>query len=181
VVPFHGRQRAQELQALLDWCVDPDSAGIRLVVGQGNAGKTRLAAQLCRRLAEQGWPPGFVADQVPTEAIDRIRQRGEPALLVLDYAETRSNLPKLIKRAALRAGEPPMKLLLLARAAGDWWRQLPSLLPDAELLLAGVGVHELRPLAPDLDDRQAALAFCRAQVCPKASRKTGRSPSGSGL
>jgi hypothetical protein len=64
VVPFHEAQRARELQALVSWCTNPETAALQLVVGQAGAGKTRLAAQLCRRLAEQGWLTGFLATLV---------------------------------------------------------------------------------------------------------------------
>jgi hypothetical protein len=173
VVPFHERQRADELQALIEWATDPDAAGIQLLYGQAGAGKTRLAAQLCRRLEEEGWLTGFLAEQGQPEAIERIRQLAEPTLLVLDYAETRSDLPEIIHKAALQPGEePPLRLLLLARAADDWWRQLSSQLADGEPVLAGVGVRELSPLAAQIEDResvyqQAALAFGRAQGLPE--------------
>ncbi len=53
-------------------------AALQLVVAGAGAGKTRLAAQLCYRLAERGWLTGFLANRTPAEAIASGRQLGEP-------------------------------------------------------------------------------------------------------
>ena len=45
VVPFRGRP---ELDELLAWCGTGERVGVRLVTGDGGAGKTRLALRLCR-------------------------------------------------------------------------------------------------------------------------------------
>jgi hypothetical protein len=53
VVPFTGR--SAELGDLEQWCGSPGSALVRLVTGDGGAGKTRLALELAGRMAGQGW------------------------------------------------------------------------------------------------------------------------------
>ena len=56
-----------------------------------------------------------------------VRDSGEPAVLVVDYAETRPGLAGLLGEAAEAAEAadcPDLRVLLLARSAGEWWRQL---------------------------------------------------------
>jgi hypothetical protein len=169
VVPFQGR--ASEITELERWCADPAAPSFRLVVGAGGAGKTRLAVELCRRIHALGWLTGFLAEDADASAIDRVCERQEPTLLVLDYAEARSGkrLGALVQRFAEVGDGPPLRLLLLARAAGDWWQtELPNHLRDPELTLAGVLVSTLGPAAAGLDERvahyrAAAAAFAGAQ------------------
>ncbi|GGS37777.1 hypothetical protein Snoj_28910 [Streptomyces nojiriensis] len=73
-------------------------------------------------------PPRRPTDRRP---VGRSMTEGErhpgaarPLLVVLDYAETRTDqLAALAEAAADHAGTTPLKLLLLARTGGDWWRQ----------------------------------------------------------
>ncbi len=52
VVAFRPRP---ELSRLREWCVAGGRLGVRLVTGEGGAGKTRLALQLATDLASDGW------------------------------------------------------------------------------------------------------------------------------
>ncbi len=45
-------------------------------------------------------------------------------MLVVDYAETRPGLADLLAEAAAAEDCPDLRVLLLARSAGEWWRQL---------------------------------------------------------
>ena len=51
VVPFRDRR---ELAELLAWCTGGGHAGVRLVTGDGGAGKTRLALRLGQELEAAG-------------------------------------------------------------------------------------------------------------------------------
>ena len=52
-------------------------------------------------------------------------EEGKPCLLVLDYAESRSKeIVELIRTAVYAKNAPPVRLVLLARAGGDWWNHL---------------------------------------------------------
>jgi hypothetical protein len=57
-----------------------------------------------------------------------VRQDISPVLVVIDYAETFDGLPGLLAQlaAAPLPGEPSplVRVLLLARSAGEWWHQL---------------------------------------------------------
>ena len=72
---------------------------------------------------------GWVADDVGGTraegmAVGMVRDAGEPAVLVVDYAETRPGLADLLAEAAAAEDCPDLRVLLLARSGGEWWRQL---------------------------------------------------------
>jgi tetratricopeptide (TPR) repeat protein len=122
VVPFMGREA--ELATLEGWCARSEAGSLRLVTGGGGSGKTRLALELMRRMTARGWlcvraeegaEPGVIGDQ-------RAARPSVPLLLVVDYAEARTGLDMLL-RAAERV-EGRVRVLLLARQAGDWWKRL---------------------------------------------------------
>jgi len=61
------------------------------------AGKTRLAIQLCKQMAKKGWTNGFLEADQASKAIKGLRDLGDPALVVIDYAETRPELAEPFK------------------------------------------------------------------------------------
>jgi tetratricopeptide (TPR) repeat protein len=119
VVPFRPRS---ELQQLVRWVAREEHVGIQLITGAGGVGKTRLARQLAYEIA--GWRTQWVPAGLEGEAAGTAREVGEPVLLVVDYAETRSGLQGLLTEVVNRTDGPDMRVLLLARSAGEWWRQL---------------------------------------------------------
>jgi tetratricopeptide (TPR) repeat protein len=126
VVPFVGRER--ELAALEDWCTDGNIGLVRLVTGGGGSGKTRLALELVRRMNGRGWECVPVAEDAERQAVAAERAVASRAglLLVVDYAEARTGLEGLLEAAARDEGrdEGRVRVLLLARQAGDWWDRL---------------------------------------------------------
>src|ERR1017187_5169056 len=145
VVGFRPRP---ELGELAGWCVGGGRLGVRLVTGEGGSGKTRLAVQLERgrgagwwrggggsgktrlalqlerELAGHGWRTLWVQRGREGSAVAAVRDSGEPAVLVVDYAETRPGLAGLLAEAVAAGGCPDVRVVLLARSAGEWWRQL---------------------------------------------------------
>jgi tetratricopeptide (TPR) repeat protein len=121
VVGFRPRP---ELGELAGWCVGGGRRGVRLVTGEGGSGKTRLALQLERELAGHGWRTLWVQRGREGSAVAAVRDSGEPAVLVADYAETRPDLAGLLAEAVAAGGCPDVRVVLLARSAGEWWRQL---------------------------------------------------------
>ena len=97
---------------------------MRLVTGGGGSGKTRLALELVRRMNGRGWECVPVAEDAEREAVGAgraVASRGG-LLLVVDYAEARTGLEGLLEAAA--GDEGRVRVLLLARQAGDWWERL---------------------------------------------------------
>ena len=122
LVPFLGRQPV--VDRLTGWCQGPPGTPVLLVTGGGGSGKTRLGREACMRMIlVAGWDAGLADDQsrggTPTDRLER------PTLLVVDDADLRSGLiAALINYRRRDEDGPPVRLLLLARAAGAWWDRL---------------------------------------------------------
>ncbi|RAK24795.1 hypothetical protein B0I29_1351, partial [Actinoplanes lutulentus] len=131
VVPFVGR--GWVLQTLASWAASEDAMAVRLLVGAGGVGKTRLAREFSARLT--GWEtvwvrPGGEATMAEAITADSAVQR---RLLVVDYAETRdrARLAALLCAAQqVCSAGGRTRLLLLARHAGLWWETMSSAYPD---------------------------------------------------
>jgi len=127
VVPFIDEVRAKELADLNGWC-DPAAAGvsIRLFIGPGGVGKTRLFIEFAARLraAAPGWDAGFVPDHLSKEQLQQLTLISRPTLFVIDYAEARLDLVHVLTEL-LKAGERsehPVRIALLARGVGEWYQ-----------------------------------------------------------
>ncbi|WP_439812036.1 ATP-binding protein [Streptomyces sp. P9-2] len=139
-VSFMGREDLLE-KDLTPWCELPSSQAqsaphdepasawdwgqslvqARLLTGPGGAGKTRLAAELATRLTSRGWAAiRLTTDtRVPLDVLSQVRR---PLLIVVDYAETRvPQLHALLEAVDHDQVTSPVRVLALARAAGDWW------------------------------------------------------------
>ncbi len=122
LVPFLGRQPV--LDRITGWCKGPPGMPVLLVTGGGGSGKTRLGREACvQMMLVAGWDAGLADDQrrggTPTDRLQR------PTLLVVDDADQRTGLiAALINYRRRDEDGPPVRLLLLARAAGAWWDRL---------------------------------------------------------
>ena len=86
------------------------------------------------------------------------------ALLVVDYAETRVNLPKMLVALAGGDGEG-IRVLLLARSTGDWWDRLGAGAPAVwDLVLAARRAEiALSPIiAADMSDAEIIARAVRS-------------------
>ncbi|WP_432198791.1 trypsin-like peptidase domain-containing protein [Streptomyces sp. bgisy027] len=157
VVPFHGRE--QELAELEVWCREP-GFGVRMVTGPAGQGKTRLAREIVARLHRERRLAVWVTHGDPHTAgpdCTVLRTLATPVVLVVDYAETRGDqVRNLIEQALANRHGTAVRLLLLARARGDWWTRIAkgtsALLEDA---LRDVPVNELGPLETTSYGREA--------------------------
>lgn len=158
VVPFLGRER--ELDELRSWAESAAPISLRLVVAPAGFGKTRLANEFGGRMAASGWtvvpvPRGREAATV------RTRPPGD-VLFVVDDAATRLGLGAMLDAVA-RPARGRIRVLLLARVAGEWLRRLrwgSTLWPRLEREDATQTALDLplRPGLPDLDVLEAAVA-----------------------
>lgn len=128
-LPLRGREA--EMDALWQWATNRKEVGVRLLIGPGGHGKTRIALELCRRLERAGWRTGFAVDQWPTLSdaeLARVMPPDRPTLIVLDYAAGRGAVLSALARLAHDWPEKPaFRLLLIEREAGDWWISCRSL------------------------------------------------------
>jgi tetratricopeptide (TPR) repeat protein len=122
VVPLVGRDGAlADLRAWLDMA---SSVSVRVLVGAGGRGKTRLALELAREIAKDQWLAGFAT----AEELDRFRGQhaveqwrwDKPALIILDYAASRADQLRAWVQELVDASleeRPKLRLLLLERQA----------------------------------------------------------------
>ncbi|QIY59400.1 trypsin-like peptidase domain-containing protein [Streptomyces sp. RPA4-5] len=131
-MPFVDRP---ELSELRNWCYEPDDQLLRLLYAPGGSGKTRLSAELCRRLRQMGWIAGFADRELLGDPVCRLRWlegltaalgAGFPCLVVFDYAQARlGDISALM--AHVRRHRPDgitLRVLLLARSEEPLWRAL---------------------------------------------------------
>ncbi|NRQ39493.1 ATP-binding protein [Nonomuraea sp. NN258] len=173
VVPFLGRDR--ELKDLLDWCADPEAERLRLLVGPGGVGKSRLAVELAERLGDS-WGYIEVGDDDEATALSTWREiSGSKVLLVVDYAETRANLPAMLQEVAADTGRR-VRVLLLARTAGEWWQQLGAQGARVRQMVtaAGAGIALADKISASASDitivAEAARHFAKALNVPMPKR-----------
>jgi hypothetical protein len=159
IVPFHGRKReTEDLQA---WCDDAAPIGIRLYTGAGGMGKSRLLIEQCERLTRQGWRAGFLewdADKEGPRLWNILLQRPGRVFVVVDYAETRRDAVVALLRWIPKKVSDCVRIVLLARAAGDWWDDLQTEGGGVGDLLMGPATrwHSIGPVALSADDRIAS-------------------------
>jgi tetratricopeptide (TPR) repeat protein len=177
VVPFTGREA--ELVALEGWCAEEGASRVRLVTGGGGSGKTRLALELIRRMEARGWLCARVEEGAEPSVVDdeRAVKPGAPLLLVVDYAEARSGLDGLLSAAARIKDR--VRVLMLARKAGDWWKRLQGGGAAVRDLVRGAG-EQVIELDGDLSPGVPAAEVVRGAV-PFFSARLGVEPPDVGL
>ncbi|PWI15429.1 hypothetical protein DI272_15575 [Streptomyces sp. Act143] len=130
VVRFCGRE--EELDRLMTWCTDPaPQVSLRFLVGNPAVGKTRLARELCARMAGQGWVAGQLGPLVTD--VSGLMKLAEDRLVVVDDADNKvGQLDALLRH---RGGSGRVRVLAIARHEGEWWhafsRRFVELTEDA--------------------------------------------------
>lgn len=182
VIPFDPHGRQEELEKLTTWCRDERAHSVLLVTGEGGSGKTRLMIEWCRHLRHQGWHAGFLRPDRKAEDLDPVLEGVAPRLIVVDYAETRLEVvePLLLKVGlAVEKGGLKLRLILLARRAGDWWVNLPRKGREVEDLLAGS--PEPIPITPSVpSDEEERKRVFQAAVDGFSRQTGGKPPRGLG-
>ncbi|MFI7028202.1 tetratricopeptide repeat protein [Microbispora rosea] len=87
-------------------------------------GKTRLALEFAEECQAIAWRYQVVGEGEETAALTTAQALEQPVLLIIDYAETRVGLEDLLTRLARLVAEgnaSGVRVLLLARQAGEWW------------------------------------------------------------
>jgi tetratricopeptide (TPR) repeat protein/nucleoside phosphorylase len=145
-VPFFEEPRAEELQDLKGWCSEESRLSMRLFTGPGGIGKTRLFIHWANTLAKEGWVAGFLPEDAE-ECLAGMQERDAPCLVIVDYAECRAHLRTLLRAAVGRGSSGCLRVALLARNSGEWWK---ALLTDSVLapFLAAYPPLAIRPLPP---------------------------------
>jgi Trypsin-like peptidase domain len=170
-LPFH-LARADDLVALESWCEDDTSIAVALVEGVGGTGKTRLAAELCRVVRQQGWVPGFLIGSVDPVRLTTLSQLAEPRLVVVDAVETRANdVLELARAMSSQPQQASVQMLLLARSiapggreAAGWWRGLLTMRNPLQAAFLTAEHRTLTPLPTGhahIDERRSIFRRAR--------------------
>lgn len=161
LVPFE-EARQPDLDSLNAWLNDEvNPIALRLITGNGGAGKTRLALELCKLNKASNWHTGFIKNDLEVSEIPdiwiKLTKSNEHLLIVIDYAETRQLIILALLKAALESkSSKKIRILLLARDGGEWWETLPTKDKDCEDFLDGFGTsgpYYLKPLYESEIDR----------------------------
>lgn len=158
VTRFMGRE--VELEALQTWCHDLSACPVRLVTGAGGVGKTRLALELADRLEAEAWEWIKVNPQREVDAACAAVDLGRQVLLIVDYAETRPGLSQMLDAIARQRADgrtAGLRVLLVARATGEWWQLLLAGTPAVRELLDPSPMVLAAELAPGLNPQQVVL------------------------
>ncbi|MFD8707039.1 tetratricopeptide repeat protein [Kitasatospora sp. NPDC059648] len=170
-VPFRGR--VELMDQLRAWC-DLGGFGAWLLHGPGGQGKTRIARHLAGTLAEEKWAVLWLRAGATAAELRGLRRAAKPLLIVVDYAEARTDqIAGLVEAAAEHGGGSPFKVLLLARTAGDWWSRAKNLTSITESYLEGTPDVALPPLDPDPPDRLKAYQDAAKAFAGSLSRVKG--------
>lgn len=108
LVPYTGKAFRQTLEDLLAWARGLKEAqplvGLRIYIGPGGAGKTRLLIEAGEALRREGWWTGFLraGRLTPTNA-RLLTADARPTLLIADYIANRPDEARTLLREAARA------------------------------------------------------------------------------
>ncbi len=145
-VPFHHEICADTWADLEEWCADQEPVSARLFVGPGGSGKTRIFIEFARSRSEAGWRAGFWPDTATLDDLETLLAADQPTLAVMDYAETRPELLRMLKRIVRVPRTAPLRVVLVAREVADWWRSLLKRDDEVQALLDLHAPTELRPV-----------------------------------
>jgi tetratricopeptide (TPR) repeat protein len=169
VVQFTGRET--ELRVLRMWCASANVRSVRIIVGAGGVGKTRLALKVASEWESRGYEWRRVDTGQEAQAVAAARGvTSGPVLLLVDYAETRSNLEAMLR--AVLADPGSIRVLLVARSLGEWWDRLIEKSAPAVwgLLNEARPIRLDKPINEDTSDselvRAAIPCFARALGVP---------------
>ena len=178
LVPYAGKAFRQTLEDLLAWARGLEAArppvGLRVYIGPGGAGKTRLLIEAGEALRREGWWTGFLraGRLTPTNA-RLLTADARPTLLIADHIANRPDEARTLLREAARACRErtaPLALVLLERAFPEWLQKDLRDYTDPEYVgwpaFLGLPTVEKAPRAlPALDpeDRWALFWAARAR------------------
>jgi tetratricopeptide (TPR) repeat protein len=130
--------RARAVEAMVEWCRDGDRP-LWLIEGGSGVGKTRLASDVAYRLTAERWPCGWARPGLGAYAVTAAARNGRRALVLVDDAETRADLFELLRTVANGGTPLPVRVIIVAREFGPWWRTMLERLtqPEQDALAAG--------------------------------------------
>ncbi|SNS76218.1 Tetratricopeptide repeat-containing protein [Asanoa hainanensis] len=144
-LPLQGRRG--ELDELVAWCAGDAAVSVLVVCGPAGVGKTRLGLELADELGElaEPWVTGSLVPGQAERALPAIVACGDPVLVLVDDADTRTDLPAFLSTLAGHRGTPPVRVLLIARDGAGLLAGLRPLVTDTSRSLTRGQLLELGP------------------------------------
>ena len=180
VIPYAVREHLlDELQA---WLRSSGPFRACVIGGRGGCGKTRLGVELAERARATNWLAGTLEPRADQEALEALVDAPVSRLVVIDYAETRSEqlefaLPLM---AAHATDEHPVRVLLLVRAqpqhANDWRAVLRGRGDELDRLLDAASVLPLEEQALEPSERTTLFAAAAAALAAREGLPIPGSP-----
>ncbi|WP_436532570.1 trypsin-like peptidase domain-containing protein [Actinoplanes sp. HUAS TT8] len=175
VVPFIGRDEA--LGRLSGW-LSPTGPrfSFAVVTGPAGSGKSRTAAELCRRAIADGWVAGLAENWTRTAQADLANLR-LPVLLVQDYMDNSAEAAaNFIERAIALDRKEPIRVLFLVRSADRFIRQVNAGMTYDDILPAEVIRLQSQQLTePERREHydRASAAFATLRGVDRPAGRTG--------
>jgi len=112
------------------WCLAPQPMDVTVLTGLGGTGKTRLITEVLNHMSasrpdRQPWSGGFLAEKPTHRDYAMLGSGTYPLLIAVDLAETRiSQIRDVATVLSHRHRGDRVRIVLLARSAGNWWEGL---------------------------------------------------------
>jgi tetratricopeptide (TPR) repeat protein len=142
--PFRGR--AADLAWLQAWLDTPDAHPAALVTGPAGTGKTRLLTQFAATRPPT-WTAGWLQPGHGASALAAVRGCGDPALILIDNADTTPDTPALLAALASHPHGSQVRVALTARTAEALTQAAAQLPEQARWILAPANLP-VRPIGP---------------------------------
>ncbi len=184
IAPFRGR--TADLAWLDHWCDDRKAHPVAVITGPAGTGKTRLATEFATQ-RPASWVAGWLRPGRGSQALTAVRACGDPTLILVDDADDQPDLIALLEDLAPHAGGPPVRVVLISRAA-DPCPQIGSHLSDRHQWIAANALVRRVGYFGSSDDHarwfaEAARAYAAARHTPPpnlpapTSRSTTHTPN----
>lgn len=162
VVPWRDQNRENLLNELDRWSKgESRSVSVRLFYGEGGVGKTRLGIEWIKRRTLHYDTAGFLLLRPPPNWLERLFTQGSPLAIVIDYAESRSDILHILEQlgnyAQAQGARRRIRVLLLARNADLWWTSIKRRSPLVAWMLDEYRAFRVGSLSTSATERETTL------------------------
>jgi hypothetical protein len=159
--PMPFRARTREMGQLAEWRSGEETPPVLLLGGPAGVGKTRLALEFGQQVPA-GWVAGWLHAGTGVDAIGAVAACDEPAVILVDDADGRTDLVPLLDALAGHCGEPVIRVLLVTRSADGLRASLAARLEErhAEIVSGAAALELGQAGGPEDEERWFGEAVC---------------------